>query len=87
MNDTQCHCFIEETLIKLFNKRATINFNIDKELRDKKLFGTEIRMPVRELVVLLYELEKDLNIKIPNQVILSREFDTFNNIYRVIQDL
>lgn len=41
-------------------------------------------MPARELVLILYDIERELNIKIPELAVTKGSFDTFNNILKII---
>lgn len=76
-----------DTLIKIFKNRANIDFNLNNNLRYEKLLGDKICMPVREMVLALYDIEKELDINIPNDAILEGKFDTFNNICMIIETL
>lgn len=76
-----------EILVEIFKKRANIDFGVYNNLKNEKLLGSKICMPVREMVLALYDIEKELAINIPNEIILSGKFDTFNSICRIIDEL
>lgn len=76
---------IYDNLLKIFKKRTNINFDKNHELKKEKLFGPKIEMPPRELVLLLFDIEKYFSISIPENDLLSENFNSFNNIYNIIK--
>ena len=76
---------IQVQLSSILRKRANIDFNTNSELRDEKLLGQKIGMPARELVLTLFDIEREFNTKIPEQDIIDGTFDTFNNILKIIE--
>lgn len=61
-----------------------IDMQSNTELRTEKLFGSKINMEARDLVVLLFEIEKKLNIWIDKESIIEGKFDTFEHIVDLI---
>ncbi len=55
--------------------------------KNENLFESKIMMPARELVLTLYDIEDYFSISIPEDVILSGRFNSFNNIYDIVKNL
>lgn len=77
---------IESYLAVILQKRAYVNFIEDIDLRNEKLLGQKICMPARELVLTLFDIERDYNVKIPEQAITNGSFDTFNHILKIVKE-
>jgi len=75
---------IESKLIAIFEKCSEINFDKQKSLRTVSLFGADIDMMPRELVQILFEIESEFEISIPDNKINSGEFITFDNIMDIL---
>lgn len=61
-----------------------IDMQSDTELRTEKLLGSKINMEARDLVVLLFAIEKKMNIRIERESIIDGRFDTFEHIVDLI---
>jgi len=77
---------IESHLVLIFKKRARINFETQISLRDEKLLGKKVAMPARELILALYDIEKEFNIKIKEKYLTDGYFDTYNHIAEIIKE-
>lgn len=75
---------LESMLNKIFEKRTGIDFTINPELKDAKLFGEVINLPVRELLLILYDIELQFDIRVPTQTILDGKFDSYFHIAELI---
>ncbi|MCC0685363.1 peptide maturation system acyl carrier-related protein [Clostridioides sp. ZZV14-6345] len=78
---------IYTVLVNIFEKRSKINFDENCDLKNENLFESKIMMPARELVLTLYDIEDYFSISIPEDVILSGRFNSFNNIYDIVKKL
>jgi peptide maturation system acyl carrier-related protein len=74
----------EAVLNQIFEKRTGIDFSKNPELKDKKLLAEEINLPVRELVLLLYDMEHQLGIRIPKKAVLEGKFDSYFHITELL---
>ena len=66
-------------------------FNVDIDYKNEKLMQTELfsndfRMPPRDLIYLLIEIEKEYGIAIPQEAIAEGRFNTINNIAKIIDE-
>lgn len=77
-------CEKESRLAAILQKRAHIDFKKSHHLRDEKLLGEKIGMPARELVLVLYDIEREFDIQIPEQAIIGGRFDTYNHIAGIV---
>ncbi|MBW9159136.1 peptide maturation system acyl carrier-related protein [Clostridium tagluense] len=75
---------IENILIEIFLKRADINFQDNYQLKKENLFGSKINIPVRELVLALFDVQEKFSISISSEILLSGKFNTFNNINNIV---
>ncbi len=76
---------LETGLAAIFKQRACIDFIASTHLRDEKLLGENIGMPARELILTLYDIEREMNTKIPEEAVLIGYFDSFNHILEIIK--
>ena len=77
----------EERLNNLFIKRFNINMNkIGEEYKSKKLLGREIGMAPRDLLYLFFDVENEFGIVLPQNRIANGEFDTYNDICKIVHD-
>lgn len=77
---------IIERLTTIFNYK--FNFDIGKlgdDFLDKELLGYEIRLAPRDLVYLVFEIEKEFGIIILQDDITAGNFKTLNGIVDVIE--
>jgi peptide maturation system acyl carrier-related protein len=76
---------IEKRLDKILKNRFGFEMNSIKEaLRDKKLLGQEFGMLPRDLLYLFFDIEQEFLIRIPQEAVASGEFNTYNNICKII---
>lgn len=75
---------IELMLNSIFEKRTGIDFTKNPELKDLKLLGKAINLPVRELVLILYDIEQHFGINVPKGVILDGNFDSYSHIAKLL---
>ncbi len=81
------HCdYISEKLVNIFLDKLGINIsNFSGKIFDEELLGMELRMAPRDLVYLFFEIEREFNITIPQEDIVAKKFNTFNNIVNIIE--
>ncbi|MGG4500616.1 peptide maturation system acyl carrier-related protein [Paenibacillus polymyxa] len=77
---TETRAKLENVFGKLFNIKAS---EINKEAT---LLGPEMRLFPRDLVYLLFEVEKRFAIQIPEERILEGGLLTYNSLYETIKD-
>lgn len=65
--------------IDLFNNEYNINI-------DDNLLGRKFKLRARDLIYLLYDIEKEFNITISQEHINNIKFNTINNIRDIIND-
>ncbi|WP_313563152.1 peptide maturation system acyl carrier-related protein [Ruminiclostridium cellobioparum] len=66
-------------------------FNIDVDQKestffDRNLLYKEIGLEARDLLYLFFDIEKEYNITIPEEVIVDGKFNTFNKIVEIIHN-
>ncbi|RHR32444.1 peptide maturation system acyl carrier-related protein [Clostridium sp. AF19-22AC] len=71
----------EVLLDNIMELHSGINFRIHPELKKHNLFGSEICLPARELVLILLDIESKMDIRISDKDILDGKFNTYNNIF------
>ncbi len=77
---------IEKELIKLFNSRLGIpKIFWNKKRRSMNLLGKEIGFLPSFLLYLFFYIEEEFEITIPQDEIVSGRFNSFKNIFDVIQ--
>ncbi len=76
---------MEEKLVEIFKRRVGIDFYKQFENRDTPLFGSELNVPARELVLILLDIENEYNIRLPNEAVANGAFMTFNKIKGLIE--
>ncbi len=77
---------IQMTVAKILEKRSGINFIEHPELQDKKILGSQIGMPARELLHIYFDIEHEFEIKISERDIVSGNFDTLNHIIEIVKN-
>lgn len=75
---------IKDKLKQIFLTRSSINFEENEILKEEKLLGSNILLPVRELILILYDIEKDFSINIPKEIVLNGKFDSYNHIVEIV---
>ena len=78
---------IEIELNNIFLSRTGINFNKNERLKCEPLLGRKCNVPVRELLMIVVDIEEKFEVKVPEHMIISGDFKTFNRICRMIQHL
>lgn len=82
------HCdYTSEKLANIFLNKLGINIHsFNGKIFDEELLGMEFRMTPRDLVYLFFEIEREFNITIPQEDIVAKKFNTFNNIVNIIEN-
>lgn len=75
---------LDTVLNQIFKKRTGIDFSKNPERKDQKLLAEEINLPVRELVLLLYDIEQQLGIRISKEAVIEGKFDSYHHIAELI---
>jgi len=76
----------QEMLNEIFKKRVNIDFEKNNELKGEKLLGKKIACPIRELVLILFDLEQYFGIHISKDEIKNNRFDTYENIFKIVEN-
>lgn len=71
---------------EIFLKRVSIDFEKNMGLKSEKLLGNKIACPIRELVLILFDLEQCFGIHIKKDDIKNNRFDTYENILKIVED-
>lgn len=77
---------IQDKLREIFKHRTEIDFLQNKHLQDLKLLGNDLRVPVRELILILFDIEKEFDIQIPKDIVIEGGFDTYANVERIVME-
>ena len=77
---------IESHLALILQKRAHIDFRVRINLRDEKLLGEKIGMSARDLLLVLYDIEREFDMKVSDQYIIDGYFDTYNHVAGIIKE-
>lgn len=77
---------LKSIICSIFKKRSGIDFSKNIELENVKLLGGQIYLPPRELVLILYDIEKKLGIKIAEEEIAKGKFDCYSNIVEIVSN-
>lgn len=70
----------EEILERIFLNVTSIDFRKSEELKRLNLLGSKLNIMPIYLVLVLFNIEKVLNIHFKEEDILNGKFNTFNNI-------
>lgn len=74
-----------EKVNRIFLNRFHINIDQkDATFLDKQLLGYDWGFNARDLLYLYFDLEKECNIKIPQEFIIQGKFKTINNIIELL---
>lgn len=76
---------MEKELIDIFRLYFTIDFEKNYELRNENLLGTKIGLLPRDLVFLLFLIEKKMRVNIDKGSVKNGKFDNFNNIVMLVE--
>lgn len=77
---------IERQFNNIFVNLWGIDFDAEKYDKKAKFLSSNIGMAPRDLVVLLYEIEKKFDIYIDNQFLINGKFDCFSSIAAEIEE-
>lgn len=77
----------DERLGRIFENRLSIDFISNKHLQCLKLLGGEIDCPIGELALIVFDIEKEFNINIPEEILLNGGFETYANILTLINKI
>lgn len=77
---------IEDHVNKIFNKRVKIDFSKNKNLYDESFFGYTLKVPVRELVLIFFDIEKTFNISILQEDIDNGMFYNYSNLIKYLEN-
>ncbi|EPR11736.1 peptide maturation system acyl carrier-related protein [Ruminiclostridium papyrosolvens] len=76
---------INEKLLKIFESRFDMDLSESwEEVQDEHFLGSKMRMAPRDLLYLHSDIEKEFNIKISQEHIISGKFNSLNNIINII---
>ncbi|MDF2941818.1 MAG: hypothetical protein K0S01_676 [Herbinix sp.] len=75
----------EKIVNEIFIKRINIDFEQNEELKSEKILGNKIGCPVRELVLILSDLEQCFGSDIWKDSIINNRFDTYANILGILE--
>lgn len=75
---------IEEKLATIFINRFAMDFINNPDMKEMKILSKN-GIPARELLHVYYDVKKTYGITIPEEEIVNRKFDSFNNIVGVIE--
>lgn len=78
---------VEKIVYDIFTKRTGIDFEKNHMLRDAPLFGEEIQLLARDLLLIYSDIEATLKVSIPKNEILKGNFNTFENILRIVKNI
>lgn len=78
---------LEKKTGKIFLNRTNIDFIDHGELRRDNFFGFTLEIPPREIFLVLLDLEKEFNTKIPMEFVLEKRFSTFQNVIELLESL
>lgn len=74
-----------QKLKRIFKDIVKLDFdNMSESHLDKHLLSQCFDLRPRDLVYLLYAIEKEFGITIPQEAIAEGKFSSFNNIYSII---
>jgi peptide maturation system acyl carrier-related protein len=68
----------------IFFRYSGIDFSQHENLKSKNVFGTEISLAPRDLVLILFDLEQEFGIEIPKEIIASGHFDCYSHITETV---
>ncbi len=72
---------LNELMVRLFNNE------MPKEYYSQSLFMPPIMAKARNFLILFMEIEKEFNIRIPDELILERKIDTYDSLLNIINEL
>ena len=69
----------------IYRLRTGIDFEKNPDLQSEKLMGIKLNVPVRALVLLLLDIERETGIKIPEEEVLNNKFDSYIHILQIVE--
>lgn len=78
-----CEIQIEQILLKI----TGVDFEKNRELKNKPFFGKKLHINPLYMVLVLMEIEKEFNIHFPEDEILKGNFNTFNSIVTLLNEV
>lgn len=72
---------LNDIIVKVFGSE------IPKEYYCQSFFMPPIMAKARHFLILFMEVEKEFNIKIPDEYIMKRKIDTYDTLLKVINEL
>lgn len=76
---------IETKVQHLFFTRLHIDISSYPDYHSESLFGTILRCPIREVVLLMLDIEKEFNISVSEEDLLNGSFGTYEKIIKLIE--
>lgn len=82
---------ISKAIVKKLNDIFITRLNMDfdsmkEELKQKHLFSTDLRLKPRDLIYIIFDIEREFNITIPQEDIANGRFSTFENLQCIIAE-
>lgn len=78
-----CEIQIEQILLKI----TGVDFEKNRELKNKPFFAKKLHINPLYMVLVLMEIEKEFNIHFPEDEILKGNFNTFNSIVTLLNEI
>lgn len=75
-----------ETLKQIMWNRSKINFEKNESLMNAPLLGNQIKLPVRELLLIYHDIEEKFGFSIPQEEVEKGSFKTYNSILHMIEN-
>ncbi|WP_129595928.1 peptide maturation system acyl carrier-related protein [Anaerophilus nitritogenes] len=76
----------EKKLENIFKKYTKISFDMADSLKNKPLLGAQLNITPAILVLILRDIESQYNIKLSKSKVINGNFNTFNNILKMIKE-
>lgn len=70
----------EEQFKNIMLQRTGIDFSEKTQLQEENFFGIMINLPVRELLLIFFDIEQIFNVHIPDEKIISGQFNSYTNV-------
>ena len=78
---------IKEKLLKIFESRFDMNLTERwEDMQEEHFLGSKMRLAPRDLLYLHCDIEKEFDIKISQEHIISENFSSVNNIVYMISN-
>lgn len=76
---------IEKKLYEILKYRSGIDFEKNDDIKNSEIFGSKINIPIREMVLVVLDIESKFNMHIPKETIINGKFRTYNDILECIE--